>query len=416
MDQYGNPLSANSPRTITVTVYATRPCNNSKTVASSRKRRTTENLSPSSAALPPPPAQTDRPPVEPARPVQPNPEAPRPPQPATSKGPEPIRPKPEPIQPKPEPVQPKPKPEPVRPKPEPVRPKPEPVQPKPEPVQPKPEPVQPKPEPVRPKPEPVQPKPEPVQPKPEPVEPRPTTSEPPRQTGPASPSRPYTPGTYPSGNRPGIVYSPYNPDHSCKSAEQVAADVEQLKMFSPLRLYGVDCNQVQNVIAAAKKHGIQVFVGIWNVDKAALELETLIKAVNGQWDSVHTVAIGNEVVNFGRMSPSLFAAVINSSRKRLQQPEVGYYGPVVGVDTFVAILGNPAICEASDYVAANCHSFFDGNVRAGDSGKFLDNMKAELAKKCGDKKIVITGEYRARSVVQEERLRLSNRGWLADQR
>ena len=254
-------------------------------------------------------------------------------------------------------------------------------------------PVQPSPEAPRPPQPATSKKPEPVQPKPEPVKPQPATSKAPKQTSPASPSRPYTPGTYPSGNRPGIVYSPYNSDHSCKSAEQVAADVEQLKMFSPLRLYGVDCNQVQNVLAAAKKHGIQIFAGIWNVDKAAQELETLIKAVDGQWDMVHTVAVGNEVVNFGRMSATEFASIINSSRKRLQQPEVGYYGPVVGVDTFVAIMGNPAICEASDYVAANCHSFFDGGVTAEDSGKFLDNMKAQMAKGCGDKKIVITGEY-----------------------
>jgi exo-beta-1,3-glucanase (GH17 family) len=189
-----------------------------------------------------------------------------------------------------------------------------------------------------------------------------------------------------------MVYSPYRADRTCKSRAEVAADVEKLKNFSPLRLYGVDCNQIQNVIAAGKPYGIQVFAGIWDVDKADAELETLIEAVGNDWDSVHTVAIGNEVVNFGRMDATRFASIINQSRKRLREPSVGYNGPVVGVDTFVAILGNPAICEASDFVAANCHPFFDGNVAAEGSGQFLENMKKEMAKKCGNKQVIITGE------------------------
>ncbi|KAI5817508.1 glycoside hydrolase superfamily [Pyronema omphalodes] len=205
---------------------------------------------------------------------------------------------------------------------------------------------------------------------------------------PSSPASSYTPGTYPTTGKMGMVYSPYNADHSCKSYEQVAADIAQLSAFSPFRLYGVDCNQVQNVIKAGKQYGAQVFAGIWNVDKAASELDTLIKAVDGQWDSVHTVAIGNEVVNFGRMNADGFAGLINNSRKTLRA--AGWNGPVVGVDTFVAIMSNPQICEASDYVAANCHSFFDGNIDAAGTGTFLNNMKAEMAKKCGNKKVIIT--------------------------
>lgn len=205
---------------------------------------------------------------------------------------------------------------------------------------------------------------------------------------------PYVPGTYPAGggSKPGIVYSPYHTDHSCKSTKEVAADIALLKDYSPIRLYGVDCSQIQNVIAAAKPHGIKIMPGVWNMDRPLEELETLIKYVDGNWDTVHTVAIGNEVVNFGRKSASDFAGIINASRKRLRRADVGYTGPVVGIDTFVAIMGNPAICEASDYVAANCHSFFDGNVAAEGTGEFLNNMKKEIAKVCGDKQIVITGK------------------------
>lgn len=214
-------------------------------------------------------------------------------------------------------------------------------------------------------------------------------------TKPAATGTPYVSGTYPpgGGSKPGIVYSPYHADNACKTTEEVAADIALIKEYSPIRLYGVDCSQIQNVIAAAKTHNIKVMPGIWNMDKPLEELETLIEYVDGNWDTVHTVAIGNEVVNFGRKTASEFAGIINSSRERLRSSDVGYTGPVVGVDTFVAIMGNPAICEASDYVAANCHSFFDGNVVAEGTGEFLNNMKTEMAKVCGDKQIVITGTF-----------------------
>ena len=210
------------------------------------------------------------------------------------------------------------------------------------------------------------------------------------------PGTPYVAGTYPatSGTKPGIVYSPYRADNSCKTREEVKAEIAMIKDFSPIRLYGVDCNQIENVIAAVKPYGSQVFAGIYNVEKAAAELQTLIKAVGNDWASVHTVAIGNEVVNFKKMSTDAYVKVINDSRATLRDSVngPGWQGPVVGPDTFVAILSNPAICEASDYVAANCHPYFDTNVPADKAGEFLNNMKIELAKKCGNKAIVIAGK------------------------
>ncbi|KAA8893967.1 glycoside hydrolase superfamily [Sphaerosporella brunnea] len=202
----------------------------------------------------------------------------------------------------------------------------------------------------------------------------------------------YVSGTYPAGgaSKPGIVYSPYNADRSCKTADEVAADIEKIKDFSPIRLYGVDCNQTQNVIAAAKPYGTKVMAAIYNMDDPYSELETLIEAVNGEWDSVHTVAIGNEVVNFGKKTADQYATIINNCRKRLRSG-VGYIGPVVGVDTFVAIMANPQIAEASDYVAANAHPYFDGGVLAQNSGTWLDAMKVAVQAKCGtSKEIVIT--------------------------
>jgi exo-beta-1,3-glucanase (GH17 family) len=190
--------------------------------------------------------------------------------------------------------------------------------------------------------------------------------------------------------KPGIVYSPYNDDHKCKTKDEMHRDIEMLKGYNPIRLYGIDCDQIEIVIDASKRFGMQVFIGIYDIEKYKNELDDLIKAVGGRWGTVQTVSIGNEVVNFGKKPAGDYAVIIKTSRSILRV--AGYQGPVVGVDTFVAIMNNPAICEASDYVAANCHPFFDGKITAEKAGEFIDQMKIEIRKSCGNKRIVITGK------------------------
>jgi exo-beta-1,3-glucanase (GH17 family) len=69
----------------------------------------------------------------------------------------------------------------------------------------------------------------------------------------------------------------------------------------------------------------------------------------------------------------------------------GYTGPVVAVDTFIAIQNNPSLCNASDYVAANAHAYFDGTVAASGAGTWVAQQSAKLASVCGGKGVLITG-------------------------
>lgn len=228
--------------------------------------------------------------------------------------------------------------------------------------------------------------------------PPPTTSAAPAtHSSSSSASAPASSSSSSSGSGPqpkpksGIVYSPYNADRSCKTTAQVAADLAKLKDYSPIRIYGTDCNQVANVYAAAKAQKQQLFVGIYDVHNPDSELKYITDAVD-DWRYIHTVSMGNEVVNSGTLSAPAYAEVINNGRTTLRAK--GYTGPVVGVDTFVAIMANPIIAQASDYIAANCHPFFDGGVVAAKSGDFLTEMKKQIAAKCGgtSKKIMITGK------------------------
>ncbi|KAH0543969.1 hypothetical protein FGG08_001736 [Glutinoglossum americanum] len=184
----------------------------------------------------------------------------------------------------------------------------------------------------------------------------------------------------------GIVYSPYNADGTCKSQDQVNSDFSKMNGFSLVRIYGVDCNQVSTVLNAAKPKGMKVFAGIYDVAQVDSQVQSLIAAAKNSWDSIDTVSVGNEVVNAGGAVAPVVAAV-NSARNALRA--AGYNGPVVTVDTFIALINHPELCQASDYAAANCHAYFAG-VDASSAGSYVSEQAAAVSKACGGKKTVIT--------------------------
>lgn len=189
----------------------------------------------------------------------------------------------------------------------------------------------------------------------------------------------------------GVAYAPYNDDGSCKTQDQVNQDFEAIKSYSVVRTYGVDCDQVSNVLNAAKTKNMQVFLGIFNLapeSQMNSDLQTLISAVNGDWTHVHSVSIGNEDVNQGKAQPADVVAATNSGRSQLRA--AGYQGPVVHVDTFNQIIAHPELCEASDYAAANCHAFFDANVAAADAGSYVLKQAQSISAACGGKETWIT--------------------------
>lgn len=192
-------------------------------------------------------------------------------------------------------------------------------------------------------------------------------------------------------SKPGIVYTPYNADGTCKSAPVVVIDIGRIYGygFGMVRIYGVDCNQVSNVLAATRPLGMKVFLGVFDMGQCEAQLAQLIASVGNDWSSIYAVSIGNEVVNSGALSAGAMVDKVNQSRATLRG--VGFTGPVVVVDTWVAIIANPILCQNSDFTAANCHPFFDGNVPAGAAGQFMTDSIAKLRAACGGKEVMITG-------------------------
>ena len=249
----------------------------------------------------------------------------------------------------------------------------------------------PKPPPPPPPPPPA-PKPSPSQPAPAPLPaPQPTQAK--TSPSPAKPSSPPSspPGGGGSSSGPGfssaISYTPYNADNSCKSASQVATDLQDVSSYQVIRLYGTDCNQVANVIASTRG-SVHLFLGIFDINSIPSEVQTIKSAVNGNWGIVNTVSVGNELVNSGTASAPQVIAAISTARSALQ--DVGYNGPVVTVDTMIAMKNNIGLCTASSFCAINCHAFFDGNTLPSGAGEFVKNWAQQISEAAGGKTTVVT--------------------------
>lgn len=193
----------------------------------------------------------------------------------------------------------------------------------------------------------------------------------------------------------GISYSPYTTDGQCKSQDQVRHDMQVLSKFKIIRLYGVDCHGVDNTIATINSDQ-KLFIGIYNIDDYNInqDLTTMKKAVESSsrgWDAVDTVSIGNELVNFGKASGSDITNAIKTAKLWFKQNAPLFKGSIVSVDTLVAVLGNPELCSASDYLAVNSHPFWDGGVDPSDSGSWLQKQISQLKSTCNNnKRILIT--------------------------
>jgi exo-beta-1,3-glucanase (GH17 family) len=137
---------------------------------------------------------------------------------------------------------------------------------------------------------------------------------------------------------------------------------------------------------------MKVFLGIYNLDGLDGQIDTLVNGVKGHggWDVVDTVSVGNELVNSRQKSVDDVINAVNHVRDRLRGQ--GYGGPVVTVDTFVAAMNNPRLCDASDYCAINLHPFFDGGVDAAGAGRFVSDQVNNVRNKLADrnKRIVVT--------------------------
>ncbi|ORY60732.1 glycoside hydrolase superfamily [Pseudomassariella vexata] len=189
----------------------------------------------------------------------------------------------------------------------------------------------------------------------------------------------------------GVTYSPYKGIGGCKTATEVEADFALFaKDYGLVRIYGVDCDQVATAYAAAKKYGNKLMLGIFDISSIDQAVSTMAKGIQGDWSMVEMVSVGNELVNNGAATVSQILAAVGHARSGLRA--AGYQGPVATVDTFVAAIANPELCNNSDVCTVNVHPFFDPHTSPDQAGAFITSTISRLRNNLSDsnKRIMVT--------------------------
>ncbi|QID81815.1 putative 17 glucosidase scw10 [Saccharomyces pastorianus] len=178
---------------------------------------------------------------------------------------------------------------------------------------------------------------------------------------------------------------------SSSASSSISASGAKVDWFDNIRLYGVDCSQVENVLQA-KTSSQKLFLGIYYVDKIQDAVDTIKSAVEsyGSWDDITTVSVGNELVNGGSATTTQVGEYVSTAKSALTS--AGYTGSVVSVDTFIAVINNPDLCNYSDYMAVNAHAYFDENTAAQDAGPWVLEQIERVYTACGGKKDVVITE------------------------
>ncbi|KAI5960290.1 uncharacterized protein KGF55_004582 [Candida pseudojiufengensis] len=194
----------------------------------------------------------------------------------------------------------------------------------------------------------------------------------------------------------GITYSPYSKSDQCKTAAEVAADIAKLKNYELIRLYSTDCSGIENVLASMTSNQ-KLYLGLWNIDPSSVqsglaEIKSAISTSSRGWSVVHTIAVGNERVNAGAATVAQMQTAVDTARSWLKANAPNYNGYIVTVDTLVAYIANPQLCQMSDYLAVNSHPYWDGGVQPSDSGPWLLQQIAHLESVCGSSKATLITE------------------------
>ncbi|SCU81966.1 LAFA_0C08240g1_1 [Lachancea sp. 'fantastica'] len=187
----------------------------------------------------------------------------------------------------------------------------------------------------------------------------------------------------------GIAYSPYQRDGQCKTLEMVRSDISQIQSFGIIRTYATDCNVLDN-LKASLAPSQKIMVGIWDLTKISESVSAISAAFGTDFSAVYAISVGNELVNSGSATVGDIQNAVSSARSQLAG--IGYHGPVVTVDTLVAVMANPQMCDVSDFLAVNSHPYWDGNVDASNCGPWLQQQIANLQSKCGSQKPVLITE------------------------
>lgn len=183
----------------------------------------------------------------------------------------------------------------------------------------------------------------------------------------------------------GIAFSQYDDLGKCKDSGTLASNIKSLSGFKVIRLYDVDCDLVK-VALQNKGSDQKLMIGIFHIDQISAGVQS-IQNSGATNNDIYAVSVGNENVDQGKNTVNDMTSAVKTARDQLNG--LGFKVPVVIIDTFTAIKNNPALCQSSDFVAANAHAYFSGGASSG-SGDFVKQTISDLKGKCDNKNVIIT--------------------------
>ncbi|KAF5659707.1 beta-glucosidase [Fusarium heterosporum] len=197
---------------------------------------------------------------------------------------------------------------------------------------------------------------------------------------PVAPKKPSTPGNLKGGNdHYGITYTPYEASTGdCKSGDQVDKDIGALKQagFQIIRSYSTDCDTLETVAPACKKHGIDMIIGVFvkasGCSYETPEIKEQVDAIAkwAQWDQVKLFTVGNEAIMNNFCTPQELKELIEVVKEKCS----GYNGPYTIAETLNIWQREDVkstICPSVDVTGANIHPYFNPDTAPKDAGEFV---------------------------------------------
>ncbi|ODH52135.1 hypothetical protein GX48_01689 [Paracoccidioides brasiliensis] len=212
--------------------------------------------------------------------------------------------------------------------------------------------------------------------------------------GPEKSSTPKNPPNYPTlggGEKWGMTYSPYTNGGQCKGAAAVAADIALIKSkgFKTVRVYGTDCDSLQNIGSACNLNGLEMILGVFvsgaGIPEAKKQVQDIVNW--GKFDRVNLIVVGNEALHQGTADAGSLSELLEYARGRFRG--AGYNGPITTTEPLNKWQeSGKALCPHIDIIGANIHCYFNPEVIPSNCGSFIKSQMDILGKICPGKEVI----------------------------
>jgi glucan 1,3-beta-glucosidase len=191
---------------------------------------------------------------------------------------------------------------------------------------------------------------------------------------------------------PCVSYSPFRRGQSPFTEtivippSQIDEDFARLaKVTDCVRTYAVD-QGLEHVPALARKHGLEVILGLW-LGRSPIsnkkQIETAVRLANANADIVRLLVVGNETLLRGEISEADLGAILKSVKARVRVP-------ITYADVWEFWIKHPALADFVDAVTVHILPYWeDEPVAADKAGAHIAAIRKHVGETFAGKPILI---------------------------